>query len=268
MNPELLDISEVADKADEYRKSGVPKGISTGWAKMDDNFSIVKGQLNVVSGYPSGGKSEWVENIMVNMIKKHKWKCMVYSPESYPADIQFTGLIQKIMNRPISMMTDSQFDEGTSYLMQYLKIMSAKNTYSLMDILNFAKQHEVDFICIDPWNELEHSQPKDISETKWIGICLQMCRMYARENNVSFWVVAHPKKPGQKNKDGMYDKPDLYDIEGSSHWRNKADNGFIVHREDLKKTEAIVYIEKIKVRYYGKPGEVELNFNPHTSTYT
>jgi KaiC/GvpD/RAD55 family RecA-like ATPase len=38
------------------------RGESTGYANVDDLFTIAEGQLSVVTGHPSSGKSEFVTN--------------------------------------------------------------------------------------------------------------------------------------------------------------------------------------------------------------
>jgi twinkle protein len=70
----------------------------------------------------------------------------------------------------------------------------------------------------------------------------------------------------QKDKNGVYPIPELYDIQGSSHWRNKADNGICVHRNYADETTEI-HVQKIKFRYAGKQGMVVFKYNDKDGSY-
>lgn len=56
--------------------------------------------------------------------------------------------------------------------------------------------------------------------------CTQV-KQFAQLHSVHVWFVAHPKQlAGWKGE-----PPNLYDISGSAHFVNKADNGLVVHRD-------------------------------------
>jgi len=120
---------------------------------------------------------------------------------------------------------------------------------------------------IDPWNELESTRPEKTSETDFIGLCLKRSRMFARKHDVWFGIVAHPTKMRKDPKTGDYPIPTLYDISGSAHWYNKADNGLIIHRDFVNHTTRII-IQKIKFKYYGRPGEVEMKYDVESGRYS
>ena len=88
-------------------------------------------------------------------------------------------------------------------------------------------------LLIDPWNEIDHSRPSGISETEYIGRCLQRLKAFGLRHGCNVWLIAaHPAKP-QPTKNGERRKADQprarYDISGSAHWFNRADLGFTVH---------------------------------------
>jgi len=129
---------------------------------------------------------------------------------------------------------------------------------------------KIDMVIIDPWNSLGDMRSFGESETDHIGKCLEEARMFARRMNVSFWIVAHPTKL-QRRKDGSEPEPSLYDISGSAHWRNKPDNGLIIHRteEEMIASSLVVKVKtaKIKNRNYGKFGEHYFKFQPWNGRY-
>ena len=80
-------------------QNGMPCGVSTGWLLLDDYFTILKDQLNVVGGWPGTGKSEWVDSMFINLVLAKKWNCLMFSPESYPLKIYKMDLIKKLIGK-------------------------------------------------------------------------------------------------------------------------------------------------------------------------
>lgn len=268
-------LEDSFEKMRDFRKNGLPDGISAGWPNLDENFKILRGQLNIVSGFPASGKSEWVENIACEMAIKQKWKILMYAPECYPTERHAINLIEKIVGKPLlknkyntEPMTDDEMYRAEWHIIKRFKIVSASGDPCSMDtILKHIEAEKPDMVVIDPFNELDGQRASGVSETDYIGRCLMMARRLSRKMNISFWIVCHPSKPMHKNTSGKYDPPDMYSLSGSAHWFNKSDNAFIVHRNDLTSTRVTVMIKKIKNRFYGKPGEVYFNFDPTCSRY-
>jgi twinkle protein len=80
-----------------------------------------------------------------------------------------------------------------------------------------------------------------------------------------FFLVAHPKKL-EKNKDGEYPMPTMYDIAGSSDFWNMADYGISLRREVDAATKANknfgkMAIQKVKFKHLGSQGIWEWNYN-------
>jgi len=123
-------------------------------------------------------------------------------------------------------------------------------------------------LVIDPWNEIEHDRPRELTETEYISRSLKRIRTFARQKGIHVWVVAHPAKL-YRERDGDYPVPSLYDISGSAHWRNKADNGLTIWRESGydRTSDVDIHVQKIRFRQVGKTGLVTLKFNKVTHTY-
>ena len=276
----LLDHQEGFEIIDDWCENGMPEGLSTGYPNLDPHFKFKKGQgqLHVCSGYPSSGKSEFIEAIACNMVLKHDWNVTMYCPEKYPIASHQLSLLEKISGKPVikrgymkPMTADERMDIEYKVQSKFSLISADEDAYSFETILSGLERRctdgeKIDMVVLDPWNELENGRPSNITETDYIGLCLRDARRFARKHCVQFFIVAHPQKP-QKEKDGTYAVPDLFHISGSGNWRNKADNGFIVHRESLENTRVNVLIRKIKDRFYGKPGTVYFTFQTHNGRY-
>ena len=112
-------------------------------------------------------------------------------------------------------------------------------------------------------NELDHSRPNNQTETEYISSALTKIRQFARTYKVHVWLVAHPAKL-YKDKDGKYPVPTPYDISGSAHYRNKADNAITVWRNvgHDDQTVSDIHVQKIRFKEVGKVGLVSLRYDP------
>ena len=79
---------------------------------------------------------------------------------------------------------------------------------------------------IDPYNELDHQRPESLTETEYVSQILTKIKRFAQLNDVAVWFVAHPRQL----RDWRGEPPTLYDISGSAHFVNKADNAIVIHR--------------------------------------
>ena len=66
----LYDASHFYEQLDEIYENGMGRGESTGYDNVDELYTVVAGQLTVVTGHPSSGKSEFIDQIMVNMAQE------------------------------------------------------------------------------------------------------------------------------------------------------------------------------------------------------
>ena len=65
-----------------------------------------------------------------------------------------------------------------------------------------------------------------MSETEYVSQMLTKIKRFAQHHDVHVWVVAHPRQL----RDWKGQPPTMYDISGSAHFINKADNGLVIHR--------------------------------------
>lgn len=65
-----------------------------------------------------------------------------------------------------------------------------------------------------------------MSETEYVSQMLTKIKRFAQHHDVHVWFVAHPRQM----RDWKGQPPTMYDISGSAHFINKADNGVVIHR--------------------------------------
>jgi hypothetical protein len=276
--PQVLKVFRVHDFRDsvvKLRKEGLPVGYSTGFRSLDPLYKIARGQLNIVTGIPSSGKSEVMDAIMVNVARDHGWKFVVFSPENYPLEFHFKKLAEKYINRYFAQFTESELDCAIKFIQaHFIFIPATEDNVSIDNIIETVESikatEQVDGLLIDPWNEVDVDIEDNSNETLYIGKSLSRIRKFSRKHNLATWIVAHPTKlRKEKTPEGKweYPIPDLYSISGSANWYNKADNGIVIWRDFLNGFTKII-IQKIKFKYYGRLGEVKLFYQNDSGNYS
>jgi len=255
-------------------EQGIHGGVKTGWNSLDEYYTVRPGEMTIITGIPSSGKSNFIDALCVNLMKNHCWRIGYFSPENWPLERHSESLLEKLVDKAFATskfgarMSPPEIKEGLDDLDDYIKFIMPKDEFlSIDNILKYARilclQFGIKGLVIDPWNEVEHDF-RGLSETQYISQELTKVRRFARFNGIHIWIVAHPTKL-MKNSEGKYDPPTMYDISGGAHWRNKADNGICVYRDfDMGTTEII--IQKIRFREIGKIGSTMLKYK-YTGNY-
>ncbi len=274
----LEGVYEVADLAEEvmdlWNQQQRP-GFSTGWPSLDPLVRIEPGELIVLTGVPSHGKSEWLDALMVNMAEQHGWSFGVFSPENFPVSNHVAKLSEKYTGQSFSgydRMTQRELLLAMEWVHQHFYFLAnGEDALKLESILERAKgmvtRYGIRGFVIDPWNEIDHSECVE-REDQYLSKCLSKIRRFGRKYGVAMFVVAHPQKM-LRDRDGGYPVPTMYDINGGAMWRNKADMGLVIWRDVLDaERKTIVYAQKVKKRQNGKPGNATLHWTPIGGRYS
>jgi twinkle protein len=122
-------------------------------------------------------------------------------------------------------------------------------------------------VALDPWNTLEHLRPRDLSETEYVGQVLTSITNWCREKHCHIFIVAHPAKLA-RDSSGKRPVPTPYDVSGSAHWYNKADNVITVHRDQVDGGQDVdLHVQKVRFKHIGRVGVVTLKYDPVTGRY-
>lgn len=282
MTVEMFSPIDLSDSVLSLYDKGLPPGDSTGWPMLDQNYTVGLGQWTLITGIPSRGKSEFLDALTVNLLGQG-WHFCLFSPENQPHELHIAKLLEKFRKQPFRKgIHERMSKEGVidtmaniSHQLRFLRGNSEFNeTPNLADILNpcadlieKAWHRKKVGIVIDPWNELDHARPTNLTETEYISRTLSKLRTFARDWNCHIFLVAHPKML-QKDKDGSTPVPRPYDVSGSAHWYNKADNCITVHRDLFNDPHLVdIHVQKIRFRHMGKPGICTLHYNVIDGTY-
>lgn len=257
-----------------YDAGGLPRGHRTGWRGLDALYTVGMGQWTVVTGMPGSGKSEWLDALLVNLAEADpSWLFALYSPENHPTSTHLVKLVEKRLRKPFGpgpteRMTRDQFAHGAAWVLErFLWLDTELKTPDelLAAAASYGNGRKLG-IVLDPWNTLDHHRG-GLSETDYVSLVLTRVTLLARQTNAHIWLVVHPAKL-QRNRDGTRPVPTPYDLAGSAHWYNKADNILCVHRDQVDGSNAVeVHVQKIRFKHLGRVGLADLTYDRVTGRY-
>lgn len=254
----------VADLGEMKKSASSRKGLPTGFPDLDELMTLDTGYLSICTGYPSSGKSEFLDAILTNMAILHGWKSLIFSPENFPLAEHARKIVEKITGKGIRECTQSSMNDAMDFIQNHFAWMyPADDKIRLNSILELAHEEYLanpyQAIVIDPWNELDHSEQGGKRDDQYISAQLTVLRRFIREHNVHCFIVIHPSKPNDKRPDGTYPVPTLYDCNGGAMWRNKADYGWAAYRNPNENLMQL-YVQKIKFKSMGRVGKVDFEY--------
>lgn len=223
------------------------------WNEWNSIFSILRGQLTVVTGIPSHGKSEFVEDYIFSLINDCNLKCSVYSPEHEPIQYHIARSCSKISGKPLfgadrmsktELVRSEEWLNGKAF---YTRPEGRVGWERLMDIFKQQMfQYGVDIFLVDAFNKVLRKDPDSRGE---IEMVLSMLTKFVQDYNVHLFLVAHPTKM-RKKEDGTYAAPTLYDVKGTSDFRDQAHNGICVYRDfGDENSEGYTEITNLKTKF-------------------
>jgi twinkle protein len=246
-------------------EQGVVKGASTGMDSLDKLYTILPGQLSVVTGLPGSGKSELIDQICVNIALQKGWRFAIASFEN-PPSMHIAKLAEKIIGKPFfgdDRMTSDERDYALAFLNQHFVFLQSHDgaPSTVQSIIDRTKQAVMRMgvrgLVIDPYNYLDMAGD---SEHQAISKMLTDIVLFCKSHEIHAWFVAHPAK--QLPDSGV---PKGQHISGSAAWFAKADMGVTVHRN---KDQTQVHVWKSRFKWVGAVGEIELLYDLPTGRYS
>tara|TARA_R110002126_G_scaffold49359_2_gene136766 strand:+ start:1340 stop:3100 length:1761 start_codon:yes stop_codon:yes gene_type:complete len=259
---------------DHLYKDGIVGGASTGIASVDQLFTVVTGQLTVVTGIPGSGKSEFIDQIMVNLAKRDDWKFAIASFEN-PPPLHIAKLSEKYIGKPFfdgntPKMAEEEKNDAMKWINKHFLFLEQRGGESatIDSILDRAKQAVMRLgvrgLVIDPYNYIAQSSGQD-NEHKGINDMLTRLVVFARAHDVHIWFIAHPAKM-MTDQHGLTPVPKGMNISGSAAFFAKADIGLTVHLDKDKNVE--IHCWKCRFKWVGGTGVVNLDYDIPTGRYS
>ncbi|CAI0393615.1 unnamed protein product, partial [Linum tenue] len=271
------------DEIDSYyhQTQGYHFGVSTGWRSLDGLYSVLPGELTIVSGVPNSGKSEWIDALLCNLNKSADWKFALCSMENKVRD-HARKLMEKYVRKPFfdapygesaERIDVMEYERGKQWLNDTFYLIRCEDDAlpNIRWVLSLAKaavlRYGVRGLVIDPYNELDHQRPPNMTETEYVSQMLTLVKRFAQHHSCHVWFVAHPRQL----HNWIGGPPNMYDISGSAHFINKCDNGIIIHRNrnpeagDIDQVQ--ICVRKVRNKVVGTIGDAYLSYNRVTGEF-
>lgn len=242
----------------DLRENGLPKGYSLGIPELDEKITLDKGKLCTISGMPNLGKSEFTDFICTQLNKLHGFKSLFFSAEDTLA-MHVSKLIQKY-----KFEEKTSIEEQAKFLSENFGFIDYDKVYTIDSLMRVAEEEisckKYDVLVIDPFNKFDAEKPYNVNMTDYISKFLDKLIRFTKRNNIITLLVAHPRKPYNK------DIPSAYDIADSAHFFNKSDYCIIVHG-DTNNFTTLIRVEKVKYKHLGIKGDITLKYDDRSGNF-
>ena len=250
-------FKDIEDEITDFVKNGFKRGYQIGIPNFDNIFSTYTGQFITVTGIPSSGKSDFVDQMVVGYNNNYQWKTAFASPENAPTYLHAHKLMRKVWQ---DMPTRN--DIGTDKWNQVANHVNDNfffidmERYTLESVLRkgaeLVKRKGIKCLVIDPFNKIRDVDCKTEDVNRYTMEYLTKIETFAKKYDVLVFIVAHPTKM-YKDKDGKIEEPTMYNIKGGGEWYDASYHGILVHRDYEAKTVKAKVL-KVKFQNLGENG--------------
>ena len=261
---------DIEDEVTDFVRNGFKPGFQVGLENFDQIFSTYTGQFITVTGIPSSGKSDFVDQMVVGYNQNYGWKTAFASPENQPTYLHAHKLMRKTWQ---GMPTES--DIGSDRWNQIADHCNSNyyhidmERYTLDAVLKksaeLVKRKGIKCLVIDPYNKVRDVGGSD-DVNRYTMEYLQKIEIFAKKYDVLVFIVAHPTKM-YKDKDGKIEEPTMYNIKGGGEWYDASYHGILVHRDYEAKTVKAKVL-KVKFQNLGENGaEAHFKWEPKSGCF-
>jgi len=263
-------LKDVEEELKDFVVNGFKPGYQIGIDNFDKIFSTYTSQFITVTGIPSSGKSDFVDQMVVGYNKNYQWKTAFASPENHPVYLHAHKLMRKVWGgMPKSSDIDGDKWTQVSDHVNDNFFFIDMDKYNLDSVLRkgaeLVKRKGIKCLVIDPFNKVRMADSSGDVNVYTLEY-LSKIEVFAKKYDVLVVVVAHPTKM-YKDKDGKMEEPTMYNIKGGGEWYDASYHGLLVHRDYEKKTVKVKVL-KVKFQNLGKNGaESHFTWEPKSGCY-
>ena len=254
----------------DFVENGFKPGFQIGLPNFDSIFSTYTGQFITVTGIPSSGKSDFVDQMVIGYNINYQWKTAFASPENAPTYLHAHKLMRKVWQD-----MPSKKDIGTDKWNQVAEHINDNfffidmDKYSLEAVLRkgaeLVKRKGIKCLVIDPFNKIRSNDASGDVNVYTLDY-LSKIEIFAKKYDVLVIVVAHPTKM-YKDANGRIEEPTMYNIKGGGEWYDASYHGILVHR-DYEQRTVKAKILKVKFQNLGENGaEAHFKWEPKSGCF-
>ena len=248
---------DIEGEITDFVHNGFKPGYQVGLEHFDSIFSTYTGQFITVTGIPSSGKSDFVDQMVVGYNQNYGWKTAFASPENVPTYLHAHKLMRKVwQGMPTKAdIGGDKWNQVADHCNESFFHIDMER-YTLESVLRKAaelvKRKGIKCLVIDPFNKVRDVDSKTEDVNRYTMEYLQKIEIFAKKYDVLVFIVAHPTKM-YKDKDGKIEEPTMYNIKGGGEWYDASYHGLLVHRDYENKTVKCKVL-KVKFQNLGENG--------------
>tara|TARA_R100000655_G_scaffold33090_1_gene65223 strand:+ start:1873 stop:3600 length:1728 start_codon:yes stop_codon:yes gene_type:complete len=250
-------FKDIEDEVTDFVRHGFKKGYQVGLQNFDNIFSTYTGQFITVTGIPSSGKSDFVDQMVVGYNRNYNWKTAFASPENAPTYLHAHKLMRKVwQDMPTKEdIGSNKWNQVAEHVNDNFFFIDMER-YTLESVLRkgaeLVKRKGIKCLVIDPFNKIRDVDCKTEDVNRYTMEYLTKIETFAKKFDVLVFIVAHPTKM-YKDKDGKIEEPNMYNIKGGGEWYDASYHGLLVHRDYEAKTVKAKVL-KVKFQNLGENG--------------
>jgi twinkle protein len=264
-------FKDIEHEVTDFVKHGFKPGFQVGLSNFDRIFSTYTGQFITVTGIPSSGKSDFVDQMCVGYNMNYGWKTAFASPENAPTYLHAHKLMRKVwqdMPRKSDIGSD-KWKQVAEHVNDNFFFIDMER-YTLESVLRkgaeLVKRKGIKCLVIDPFNKIRDVDAKTEDVNRYTMEYLQKIETFAKKFDVLVFIVAHPTKM-YKGADGKIEEPTMYNIKGGGEWYDASYHGLLVHRNYEEKTVKAKVL-KVKFQNLGENGaEAHFKWEPRSGCF-
>ena len=262
---------DIEDEVTDFVRNGFKKGFQIGLSNFDDIFSTYTGQFITVTGIPSSGKSDFVDQMIVGYNKEYGWKTAFASPENAPTYLHAHKLMRKCWGDMPNKgdIGGDKWNQVADHVNNNFFFIDMER-YTLESVLRkgaeLVKRKGIKCLVIDPFNKVRDVDCTTEGVNRYTMEYLTKIETFAKKYDVLVMIVAHPTKM-YKNSEGQIEEPTMYNIKGGGEWYDASYHGLLVHRDYEAKTTKVKVL-KVKFQNLGENGaEAFFTWEPRSGCF-
>ncbi len=264
-------FKDIENDITDFVQHGFKPGYQVGLSNFDEIFSTYTGQFITVTGIPSSGKSDFVDQMVIGYNMNYKWKTAFASPENAPTYLHAHKLMRKVwqgMPTP-GDINSSKWEKVSEHINDNFFFIDMER-YTLDSVLRkgaeLVKRKGIKCLVIDPFNKIRDVDSKTEDVNRYTMEYLTKIETFAKKFDVLVFIVAHPTKM-YRDKDGQIEEPNMYNIKGGGEWYDASYHGILVHRNYENKTVKAKVL-KVKFQNLGENGaEAHFKWEPKSGCF-
>lgn len=263
-------FKDIEDEITDFVRNGFKPGFQIGLDNFDSIFSTYTGQFITVTGIPSSGKSDFVDQMVIGYNANYGWKTAYASPENHPTYLHAHKLMRKTwQGMPgVQDIKTEKWNEIADHVNDNYFFIDMEK-YTLESVLRkgaeLVKRKGIKCLVIDPFNKVRSADASGDVNVYTLEYLSQI-EIFAKKYDVLVMVVAHPTKM-YKDAKGNIEEPNMYNIKGGGEWYDASYHGLLVHRNYEDKTVKVKVL-KCKFQNLGENGaECHFKWEPASGCF-